>query len=137
MHESSEARSRYLALALASRKVLHSLERCVKNGQSDPQLESTLRQLIDSLRDANQENNLFGPAPSESPFTNYEQVMTLEEVVGDMHGQDILANLSSLISAQGNEISRKRNAEEAVKFFYALENRALHHYSHQTGSRET
>jgi hypothetical protein len=136
MHESSETRSRYLALALASRKVLHFLDRYAKSGETDPQLESTVRELIDSLQHANQVNNLFGPVPNDSPFTNYEQQMTVEEVVTDMQDQNIPETLSNLISARGDEASRKRDAARAVKFFYTLENRALHHYSRQVGSRE-
>src|SRR5258708_18632584 len=105
MHESSETRSRYLALALASRKALHFLDLYIKSGKTDPQLESTVKELIESLRDSRQENNLFGPVPNESPFTNYEQVMTVEEVEADMQDQNISETLSNLISARGDEAS--------------------------------
>ncbi len=135
MHESSETRSRYLALALASRKALHFLDLYIKSGKTDPQLESTVKELIESLRDSRQENNLFGPVPNESPFTNYEQVMTVEEVEADMQDQNISETLSNLISARGDEASLKHDAANDVKFFYTLENRALHHYSRQVGSR--
>jgi hypothetical protein len=137
MYESSETRARYLALALTSRKVLRSLDQYLKSGKEDSQLESVVKQLIDSLQGSREENNLFGPAPNDSPFTNYEQLMTLEEVQADMKDQDILKNLSNLISAQGDDASRKRDAADAIKFFYILENRALHHYSRQVGSRES
>ena len=136
MHESSDARSRYLALALASRKALRSLDSYVEDGKPDPQLENTVSEVIESLKATRDVSNLFGPVPKLSPFTNYEQVLTLEEVVSDLKGQDVIGNLSNLLPPDPNEDARRRNAAEAVKFFYTLENRALHHYSRQIGSRE-
>src|SRR6266404_4663602 len=131
MQESSDARSRYLALALASRKVLRSIDTYVKTGQTDVQLVGTVNELVDSLKTAHQEANLFGPIPGESPFTNYEQRLTLDEVVSDLRSDVVIGSLTQLLSPDGDEIARKRKAAEAVKFFYTLENRALHHYSRQ------
>jgi hypothetical protein len=139
MHESSDARSSYLALALASRKALHSLDDYIEQGKKDEQFEDTVKEVIASLqatkatRDA---LHLFGPVPKVSPFTNYEQLLTLEEVVSDLKDQNVIENLASLLAPDPNEESRRRNANEAVKFFYTLENRALHHYSRQIGYRE-
>ncbi len=139
MHESSDARSRYLALALASRKALHSLDAYIEQGKRDAQLENTLEEVIASLKATKATRdavNLFGPVPKVSPFTNYEQLLTLEEVVSDLKSQNVIENLVSLLTPDANEESRRRNASEAVKFFYTLENRALHHYSRQIGHRE-
>ncbi len=139
MHESSDARSKYLALALASRKALRSLDDYIEQGTRDAQFENTVNEVIESLkatRATRDALNLFGPVPKVSPFTNYEQLLTLEEVVSDLKDQDVIENLASLLAADASEESRKRNAAEAVKFFYTLENRALHHYSRQIGTRE-
>jgi hypothetical protein len=136
MNETSEARSRYLALALASRNALRLLATYVNEGRTDRQLEITVTEVLDSLKATREETNLFGPIPDESPFTNYEQLLTLDEVVKNLEDRNIVDNLTNLLSTSGDENSRRRNAEEAVKFFYALENRALHHYSRQIGTRE-
>ncbi len=135
MHESSEARSRYLALALASREVLRSLDGYVKTGESNGQLEVTVGKVINSLNAIRPEMNLFGPIPDESAFTSYEQLMTLDEVMTDV-GQDIVNDLTNLFSGPRDETARKQSAAKALAFFYTLENRALHHYSRPVGSRE-
>jgi hypothetical protein len=137
MNETAEARSRYLALALASRNALRLLDNYVNEGKTDAQLEVTLKEVLGSIQATREETNLFGPIPDESPFTNYEQLLTLDEVVKNLEDRNIVDNLTNLLSTEGDENSRRRNAEEAVKFFYALENRALHHYSRQIGSRES
>jgi hypothetical protein len=136
MNEISEARSRYLALALASRNALRLLDIYVNEGKTDTQLATTVKEVIDSLKATHEEANLFGPIPDESPFTNYEQLLTLDEVVENLGDRNIVSNLTNLFSTEGDVNSRRRTAEEAVKFFYALENRALHHYSRQIGTRE-
>lgn len=135
MYESSEARSRYLALALASRKALRSLNGYVETGQTDEQLRSTVKEVVDSLKAAREETNLFGPVPDESAFTSYEQLMTLWQVMEEAdHG--IVEDLTGLFSSQESEAVRKQRAGRAIKFFYTLENRALHQYGRQIGSRE-
>lgn len=136
MHESSDARSSYLALALASRKALRSLDDYIERGKPDEQFTESVNEVIASLKATRDTTNLFGPVPKVSPFTNYEQLLTLEEVVSDLKDQNVIENLANLLTPDPDEESRRRNAREAVKFFYTLENRALHHYSRQIGSRE-
>jgi len=138
MNENPDSRSRYLALALASRKALRSLSDYVRQGTIDEQLESMVGEVVESLKATRDANNLFGPTPKESPFTNYEQVVTLDEVESDLKNQniDIVQKLSKPLSLHVDENSRRRDAADAIRFFYALENRALHHYSSQIGSRE-
>jgi hypothetical protein len=141
MHQSSDARSSYLALALASRKALRTLDEYIDgtaNFQS-LELQKIVREVIESLvatkrtRDA---KNLFGPVPKSSPFSNYEQLLTLEEAESDLEDQDVVGNLEKLLAPDTTQDVRRQNATEAIRFFYALENRALHHYSRQVGYRE-
>jgi hypothetical protein len=138
MNENPDSRSRYLALALASRKALRSLSDYVRQGTIDAQFESMVGEVVESLKATRDANNLFGPTPKESPFTNYEQVVTLDEVESDLKNQniDIVEKLSKPLSLHVDEKSRRLDAADAIRFFYALENRALHHYSSQIGSRE-
>jgi len=138
MYENPESRSRYLALALASRKALRSLGDYVRQGTIDAQLESMVGEVVECLKATRDANNLFGPTPKESPFTNYEQVVTLDEVESDLKDQniDIIEKLSQPLNVHEDEESRRRDAADAIRFFYTLENRALHHYSSQIGSRE-
>ena len=138
MFENYDSRSRYLALALASRKALRSLGDYVKEGTIDEQLQRMVIEVVECLKATRDANNLFGPTPKESPFTNYEQVLTLDEVGSDLKDQniDIVEKLSHPLNSHLDEDSRRRDAADAIRFFYSLENRALHHYSSQIGSRE-
>jgi hypothetical protein len=131
MYENSD---RYLALALVSRKALRSLNVYVKQGTEDAQLRKIFDEVVKSLRATKDANNLFGPMPTESPFTNYEQVQTLEEV--ETEHKDIVAKLSRSLGMYTDENQRRQEAEPVIDFFYMLENRALHRYNSQIGSRE-
>lgn len=131
MYENSD---RYLALALASRKALRSLNEYVKLGTVDDQLQKIFDEVVQSLTATKDANNLFGLMPTESPFTYYEQVQTLEEVESEQ--KDIVEKLSRRLGSYQDESKRRNEAQAAIEFFYMLENRALHRYSSQIGSRE-
>jgi hypothetical protein len=133
MYENSD---RYLALALASRKALRSLNQYVKQGTVDAQLQNIFDQVVESLKATKNDNNLFGLMPTESPFTNYEQVQTLEEVENEHKEIDIVSKLSQPLASYPDEKQRRSEAGPVIEFFYMLENRALHLYSSQIGSRE-
>ena len=97
----------------------------------------TVQEVLDSLKATRDASSLFGPMPipKESPFTNYEQVLTLDEVDNDLRRQniDIIEQLSKRLEPHEDEGLRRNNAGDAMRFFYALENRALHHYSSKIG----
>jgi hypothetical protein len=103
-------------------------------GVPDQQLERSIEDVLESLRATRDANNLFGAPPTQSPFTHYEQLLTLEEVANALRDKNIVDKLAQVFSANGEE--RERNVSEAVEFFYKLEMRALHHYSQQASSRE-
>jgi hypothetical protein len=133
-YKGSESKSRYLALALASRTVINSLQHFQSGGIADQNLERSIEDVLESLRATRDANNLFGAPPKESPFTHYEQLLTLEEVAEALKGKNIVDKLAHVITATAED--RQKNIAEAVEFFYSLETRALHHYSQQVGSRE-
>jgi hypothetical protein len=133
------ARTRYLALALASRKLIDSLLTFVESNQQqpqDPQLGVALRQFVDSLETTKAGNNLFGELPSQPPFSHYEQVLTLQEALESFGDGDIENELSGVLDERSDITTRKQRANKAIEFFYALENRALNHYNQQMGTRD-
>src|SRR5216684_265534 len=123
MHPTSESQSRYLSLAIACRQLISSLRCYQEGGPLDRKFKESLESLLGALRESRDENNLFGPMPTDSPFTRYEQVMTLKEVVDDFKDKQIPEKLSELLGAP------RRDVKEPIEFFYTLENRALHHYN--------
>jgi hypothetical protein len=134
-YQGSESKSRYLALALASRTVINSLQHFQSEGVADQQLERSIQDVLESLRETRDVNNLFGASPRQSPFAHYEQLLTLEEVTQALQGKNIVDKLAQIF-VTANDEERKENVSEAVEFFYTLESRALYHYAQQVGSRE-
>lgn len=133
-YQGSESKSRYLALALASRTVIDSLLHFQDEGVADQQLQRAIGDVLESLQASHDVNNLFGAPPKQSPFAHYEQLITLGEVAETLKGKNIVDKLSQIFTAKDEE--RKKSISEAVEFFYTLETRALHHYAQQVGSRE-
>jgi len=132
MHPTSESQSRYLSLAIACRQLIGSLRRYQEaGGPLDQEFKKSLESLLSALRESRDENNLFGPMPTDSPFTRYEQVMTLREVVEDFKDKHIPEKLSDLLDTPHQDV------KEPIEFFYTLENRALHHYNSGLLSRDS
>jgi hypothetical protein len=131
MHPTSESQSRYLSLAIASRHVISALRKYQEGGSLDKKLRDALVALIKALQESSDETNLFGPMPTDSPFTRYEQVMTLKEVIADFKDKQIPQKLSDLLETPRQDVS------EPIEFFYTLENRALHHYNSGLLSRDS
>ena len=130
MHESSDSRSKYLSLALASRKALRSIDDYIEQGKRDTQFEKTVNEVIESLkatRATRDALNLFGPVPEATPFTNYEQLLTLEEVVSDLKDPDIIENLGNLLTIDADAESRRRNAGRFICVSVALLRRRIVH----------
>jgi hypothetical protein len=130
MHPTSESQSRYLSLAIASRQVISALRRYQQGSPLDKKLKEALRTLLKALQESSDETNLFGPMPTDSPFTRYEQVMTLREVFEDFKDKQIPQKLSALLETSSQDV------KEPIEFFYTLENRALHHYNGGLLSRD-
>jgi hypothetical protein len=132
----TDSRSRYLSLALASRTLINSLLQYVEQGRADDQLQPALNDVAESLRASSDTKSLFGPVPTESPFRNYEQVLILDEAKKALNLGNIEEKLSQALTNSPERDVRRRDVTETVEFFYALENRALHHYNRQIGARD-
>lgn len=131
MHPTSESQSRYLSLAIACRQLISALRRYQEGGALDKRFQESLRAFLDALHESSDENNLFGPIPTDSPFTRYEQVMTLKEVIADFKDREIPKKLSAVLETP------RQDVKEPIEFFYTLENRALHHYNSGLLSRDS
>lgn len=126
-----ESQSRYLSLAIACRQLIDALRHYEQGGTIDKRLQESLKSFLDALHESSDENNLFGPIPTDSPFTRYEQVMTLKEVIADFKDKEIPEKLSAVLQAP------RQDVKEPIEFFYTLENRALHHYNSGLLSRDS
>jgi|ERR1700723_1356128 len=135
MFPDTGARTRYLSLALASRKLIDSLLSFVESNRQDPQLASGLSQFATALTLNRAGNNLFS-TPNQASFSHYEQVLTLQDALKSLSGRDIAAELSGVLDDTSNIENRRKNAKSVIDFFYAVENRALNNYNQQIGMRD-
>jgi hypothetical protein len=129
------ARTRYLVLALASRKLIDSLLMFVESNEQDPKLAPALAQFADALKRSRAANNLFS-ASNQATFSHYEQVLTLQEAMESLQGRNIGAELSGVLDEASSVETRKQVAARVIDFFYAVENRALNSYNEQIGARD-
>ena len=75
------SRSRYLSMALASRKLMNRLDSFTQQkGERDESMVEALTNLVTIMDTSWQTSNSFGPVPGRSPFGRYEQALIVNEV---------------------------------------------------------
>jgi hypothetical protein len=80
--ESSQVRSRYLALALDARKVIDALIVFVDKGERQRDLNQSLKEAIFSLKAVKEKKEIFSPQRNRLAFSEYyEQVRTVDEAL--------------------------------------------------------
>lgn len=124
----SNVRSRYLSLALDARKIIDVLVLYVKKADN-PLQAALLGKVVDSLNTLGDRERLFSSADRTSLFGDYERMRTLGEVKDSFPQHDIARQLADVLRTDLAPDERKRNAEQAIQFFCALEGRALERYT--------
>ena len=124
----SESNTRYLSLALDARKIIDVLVLFVKETNA-PRMDKLVSDVLESLRAANDRERLFSSTQRRSLFGDYERVQTLEEVKRKFPREDIDERLQQILRKDVTSELRKKNAEQAIQFFCALEGRALERYT--------
>jgi hypothetical protein len=121
------SRDHYLTLALFSRRIIEALKELVQQGKRE-RLQTALPAAIESLQAAtDSRHHLTGYGLRVA--RSYDQVRTINELFPQK--EDKLGMIETLKSLQGDatpDVHAK--AVEAIKFFYAIENRALRNYRH-------
>ena len=124
----TQARSRYLSLALQVRKALDSLVVFIEDGKEDPKFRYILSDVADSLRTTTGERSVFAHFHNQKSFGHYEQIHTMDEV-RRKRGTDILNRISGVLDKSASPQKRRQDALQAIDFLYALESRALHQFN--------
>lgn len=121
------SRDHYLTLALFSRRIIEALKELALQGKSE-RLRTALPAAIESLQAAtDSRHHLTGYGLRVA--RSYDQVRTINELFPEK--EDRLGMIETLKSLQGDvtpDVQAK--AVEAIKFFFAIENRALRNYRH-------
>ncbi len=127
MRGDSESRSRYLSLALLSRRTIEGLRDVTTGNPVEHDLEESLKKLlagVSTTGDAVSVKRL----EASGAWTRFEEVSTLDEVKAET-GTDGLGEIVSSILTDQNEVLRVQSARLLIRFLTAVEGRALQRYT--------
>jgi hypothetical protein len=132
MRGDSESRSRYLSLALTSRRAINSL-RGFASGQSlDRELGAYLKSLLAGV-DQKSGSDFVSHLQESGAWTHFEELSTVEEIERETGTSDLVVVVSSILS-EADEASRE-NVKRLISFLTAVEGRALQRYTESTELR--
>jgi hypothetical protein len=122
------SRDNYLTLALFSRNVIDGLRELVEGGTRRRQFKEVVPEAIESLKAATdgQQGTLRGNALKA--VQNFDQVRTINEVFPKKQDRSRMIRTLKSLQSGATSPGQKNAAMEAIKFFYAIENRALRNY---------
>jgi len=137
MFVDAEARSRYLALALQSRKMIELLLEFVQAGTRPSNFEGSARELMTSLNSASTPELLLRSLHTNLPLQNFEEATTLDEAIGSEGKKALAANLELLIAPLADSRSAHQSAMDTIHLLYDVETRALHRFNEPGSSQFT
>lgn len=119
-------RINYLSLALQARSAIKRLRQFVPGGELSPELRSALKAALNSLTEPTpQKGELYSRLYEEDGFNRFEEVQTIEEVVRALGDSNLRSEISNVMTG---ESCSEGDLRATIRFFSALENRALYHY---------
>ncbi len=127
----SEVRAQYLSLALRSRRLIDELIRYLDRRERVPSLHEDLRNALDSINAVDSSENvlaLYSKLSSKSLVSHYEQLRLIEDVRLEL-GTDISNTIMRFIEHDKNAADQRDDAVTVLRFFSAIEARALQGYA--------
>ena len=124
-----ETRTRYLALALEARRVMDLLLVFVEKGERIEGFESSVRSIIDALQSIGSAENLLVSLQTRPPFRNFEQIITLDEMIGPNDRKLFAEKLGVLIAHGSSRAVQEQSAIETIHILYEVEGRSLHYFN--------
>ena len=119
---SSEARMKYLSLALFAQRLIDALIDFVEAEKSQT-LDKYIHEAIASLESLSSKGKT--PQDTSRAFRYFEQYRTVDEITTPEEVQSILSILKALQGRKGSRKEIQGNAKKAIDFFYRLEKQAL------------
>ena len=127
MRGDSESRSRYLSLALLSRRTIEGLRAISPGSPVEPGLDESLKKLLAGVADEGG-TAFVSQLDASGAWTRFEELSTLDEVRAET-GTKRLGEIVSSILNDRNEELRIQNAKLLIRFLTAVEGRALQRYT--------
>jgi len=121
----SESRSRYLSLALTSRKAINSLRAVVSGNPVDQELGQSLQDFLAGIEG---KTNFVDHLQASSAWTHFEELSTVDELKNETGADDLSSVVSAVLKGVSDEAHRQ-NARRLIDFLTAVEGRALQHYT--------
>jgi len=132
-----EARSRYLALALEARRVMDLLLVFVQTGERATDFEPSVRSIIDALQSTGSAETLLASLQTRLLFRSYEQITTLDEMLGPDARRLLAETLEVLITEGSSRAVQEKSAMETIHILYEVEGRSLHYFNEPSSSQLT
>jgi hypothetical protein len=127
MRVDSESRSRYLSLALTSRRTIDHLRNVATGNPVDADLDSILNKLLASTgREGNA--NFVSHLQATGAWTFFEELSTVDELKDELGFNDLGEVVVSVLRDASAEV-RGQQAKRLISFLTAVEGRALQRYT--------
>jgi hypothetical protein len=127
MRGDSENRSRYLSLALLSRRTVEDLRDVTTGLPVKPDLDDSLKKLLAGVSSTD-DAALVKRLEASGAWTRFEELSTLDEVKAETGTEGLDEIVSSVLNGLNAE-ERIQNAKLLIRFLTAVEGRALQHYT--------
>jgi hypothetical protein len=118
-------RSNYLTLALQARSAIKRLDRLAPGTEPTAELKSALQATLNSLGSNKAQEPLCSKLYSEVGFNRFEEIRTVEEVLQALNDPNLRTAIEHILSGKNYS---ERDIQDTLRFFSAVENRALYHY---------
>jgi hypothetical protein len=118
-------RVNYLSLALQARSAIKRLSSLVPPNEPAIELKPALQAALNSLSEATAPQRLYSKLYDEAGFNRFEEIQTVDEVIRALNDPNLKDEIQRVLSGQRYT---EQDVRAAVRFFSALENRALYHY---------
>lgn len=127
MRGDSENRSRYLSLALLSRRTIEGLRGVTAGNPVEHDLGDSLNKLLAGVSSTD-DATLVKRLEASGAWTRFEELSTLDEVKAETGTNGLDEVVSSVLNDQNEEL-RVQNAKLLIQFLTAVEGRALQRYT--------
>ena len=127
MRVDSESQSRYLSLALLSRRTVEGLRGVTSGLPVKPDVNASLKKLLAGVTSAG-DLGFVKRLEASGAWTRFEELSTLDEVKAETGTNDLGEIVSSVLNDPSEEL-RIQNAKLLIRFLIAVEGRALQHYT--------
>jgi hypothetical protein len=127
MRGDSENRSRYLSLALLSRKTIEGLRGVTNGDPVERDLDASLKKLLAGVS-SSADTAFAKRLVASGEWTRFEELSTLDEVKAETGTDGLDDVVSSVLNDQNVEL-RVQNAKLLIQFLTAVEGSALQRYT--------